>query len=144
MALTESDRRGWRDFSLSVIVVARRHRLILAVLLLAVALLFVWLFQYGPWRVSCTDAVIADRDRHIEVLIEVRDRHRDELMAVPGVNGLGVGIVYEDGQRSDKLGVVVYIDTQIPSDQRHPSDVIPARLEGCIVSIRASDVQPAN
>ena len=43
-------------------------------------------------------------DRQLmDTLVQMKDRHRDRLMAIPGVNGLGVGFVFKDGERTDEL-----------------------------------------
>ena len=57
-------------------------------------------------------------DRQLmDTLVQMKDRHRDRLMAIPGVNGLGVGFVFKDGERTDELGIVVYVDEKLAQDQ---------------------------
>jgi len=86
---------------------------------------------------SCTKDVITIDDRdHIEILKVVKARHRDMLFAIPGVIGLGVGVVFEDGERTNEVAILVYTNKELPADQVDPMGLIPTRLEGCKVSVR--------
>ena len=66
------------------------------------------------------------------------------LFAIPGVIGVGVGFVFEDGERTDEVAILVYTDKELPPDQVDPMGVIPTELEGCKVSVRESNLQPAS
>ena len=92
----------------------------------------------GP-RISCSEEIAADRDLHIEVLRDVRRRHRDLLSAIPGIQGVGVGNVRPSG-----LGIKLIVDTAQLGEGVSLADVVPATLEGCIVDTRHGRIVPAS
>lgn len=94
---------------------------------------------------SCTKDVISADDRdHIEILTDVKARHRDMLFAIPGVIGVGVGFVFKDGERTEEVAILVYTNKELPPEQVDPMGVIPTELEGCKVSVREiGPLQPA-
>ena len=96
----------------------------------------------GP-RISCSEEIAADYHLHIEVLRDVKRRHRDWLLAIPGVNGLGVGVMYKHGESTDDLGIVVNVDSRLPVDKVDPENLIPDFIEGCVVSVKAIHFEPA-
>ena len=59
---------------------------------------------------------------------EILDNHQDELMAIPGVTGVGIG---------DNFGkpVIVVMVTALSSELR---DAIPSRLEGVDVQVEVT------
>ena len=88
----------------------------------------------GP-RISCTKQIEADRDLHIEVLMDMQTRHGGQLKAIPGLRGVGVGFIEENGELTDVLGIQVWVDpTQLPEGVGL-EDLFPRRLEGCVVGI---------
>ena len=88
---------------------------------------------------SCTkDVISADNLDQIEILKVVKARHSDRLWAIPGVIGLGVGAVYEDGERTKEVAILVYVNSELPPEQIDPIGVIPTELEGYKVSIKES------
>ena len=129
-----------------------RHKLIVAMLAVG-ALAFSLLVVFGPLgprvsfgplipRVSCNAWVRADRDRHIEVLKDVKQRHRDSLWAIPGVHGLGVGFVRREGRRTDEVGIVVVFDSVLPPEQIDPDNLLPTTIEGCMVNVQFDHLVP--
>ena len=93
-------------------------------------------------KISCTNRITSSQDPLYEVLRAVNRRHSDALMAIPGVNGTGVGSVYKDGEYAGEIGIIVFIDQEIPPGQADPRDVVPSKIEGCTVSIRVSEAAP--
>ena len=47
-----------------------------------------------------------DPEKYIDILGEVKGRHRDRILAIPGVIGIGVGSVYKDSERTGEIGFV--------------------------------------
>ena len=93
--------------------------------------------EWGEGTISCTEEVVADRDRHVEVLFEVRERHElGSLLAVEGVWGLGVGRVRKDGKNTGELGIIVHAYRQAAPNGADPWDAIPSMIEGCIVNLQ--------
>ena len=90
-------------------------------------------------RISCTDEVKADPKRHTEVLIEVKNRYRDLLSAIPNVNGLGVGVVYRDGERTDEFGIIVHFPAALLPSENELRVLVPSAIEGCTVSVQTAE-----
>lgn len=59
-------------------------------------------------------------NKNASSISEVKDRHTQELMAIPGVVGVGIGGTAKD------MRIVVYLENASPSLQER----IPAELEG--------------
>lgn len=78
----------------------------------------------------------------MQLLTEVKERHADSLLAVPGVTGVGVGVIREDGMLTDELGIVVYVDPKFLQERSDFRDLIPSSIEGCRIDVRASLPQP--
>jgi hypothetical protein len=97
---------------------------------------------WGGDKVSCTEEVVADRDRHIEVLREVIDAYYTSFRALPGLVGLGAAPIYANGENTGKVGIEVMIDSELPPEQ-FESLMIPSEIEGCKVFIRRGHPVPA-
>lgn len=93
---------------------------------------------------SCTSEVVADSDRHTEVLIEVQNRRQNALLSIPGVTSMGVGFIYKSGTRTNELGITIFITQMLRPDQANPRNFIPATIEGCTVSVRVGDFRPVS
>ena len=104
--------------------------------------------QSGPlvWgdKISCTEEVKRNRDRHVEALTEVRARHHAALMAIPGVYGAGIGYIYAEGKRTSEIGITVKLSKILPPGATDPKSLVPSAIEGCTVSARVSDAEPRN
>jgi hypothetical protein len=86
-------------------------------------------------RVSCTVGVRPT----IEVLKEVKDRYRDRIFGIEGVNGLGVGQILENGERShDKRGILVVVDLAQSQFIESALERLPETIEGCTVSVEVA------
>ena len=95
----------------------------------------------GP-RLSCSEEIATHRDIHLEVLSDVKRRHEEFFLAIPGLSTVGVGFVREDGERTGELGIVVFVDaTQLPEGVE-PQDLVPTSLEGCVVNTREGRFVP--
>ena len=90
---------------------------------------FGWSPDWGGDRVSCTEEVMGDRQRHSDVLKEVRRRYRDVLYSITGVLGSGIGDVDEDGIR-------VHFDIEVDAEPPTFRRLIPMLIEGCKVSVK--------
>ena len=101
--------------------------------------------EWGEGTISCTEEVVADRERHIEVLIEVKTRHQIELSKIPGVVGIGAGWAHEDGKRNrDVLTINVGVSPDTLDDEADPWDLVPSTIEGCKVSVYWSRTEPVS
>ena len=99
--------------------------------------------QWGEGTISCTEEVVADRERHIEVLIEVKTRHQIELSKIPGVVGIGAGWAIEDGKSNrDVLAIRVGLSPEAFEAEIDSRGLIPMTIEGCKVSVYLTDTEP--
>jgi hypothetical protein len=82
----------------------------------------------GPFssgRNSCTESVIADREMHIEALLDVFSRYESKLKAIPGVHGVEIGDERINFVAIDHLVIIVVVD------EADVDDRIPQTIEGC-------------
>jgi hypothetical protein len=72
---------------------------------------------------------------------EVKARHEADLMARPGVVGVGVGLRQRGGQITEELAIVVMVRRKrSPADLPAP-DLLPADIEGVPVDVQeAGDI----
>jgi hypothetical protein len=75
--------------------------------------------------------------RRLRELNAIRDRHRAEVMALPGVVGLGVGASSRD---PSKLVITVHVHTATPELR----EAIAARLENAPLEIREAGESKAD
>jgi hypothetical protein len=90
-------------------------------------------------RVSCTREVVADRERHLEVLNDIVERYESAIYAIEGVNGIGAGPVRISGEKTGDHGIIVLVPSQFPRELPDPRDAIPTTIEGCIVNVQIAD-----
>ena len=86
-------------------------------------------------QISCTAEVVADRDQHFNVLRNVRETYRLQIHEIPGVDGSGIGAVYESGEKTDAIGIVIHFDDAVYAASPSSLTLIPMFIEGCRVSV---------
>jgi hypothetical protein len=72
----------------------------------------------------------------IERATEVKRRYQAELLSKANVVGAGIGFEYKEGQKTDRVAVVVMVRRKLPLAQLAPQDVIPEELEGVPVDVQ--------
>ena len=72
-------------------------------------------------------------------LLEVKAKYADELWSIPGVFGIGVGLVRRGGQRTKDRAIIVHVDIDRPPDQEDVIERIPKVLDGCPVQVREEE-----
>lgn len=72
----------------------------------------------------------------IEQAKEVKAKYQEQLLALPNVVGVGVGLKEVRGDFTDQIAVIVNVSKKIPSVDLPPDAVVPPELEGV-----ATDVQ---
>ncbi|MBM3945097.1 MAG: hypothetical protein FJ317_06365 [SAR202 cluster bacterium] len=100
------------------------------------------LSQFASDRISCTPEEMADTRRHQEVLLEVRDRYRNELVGLPHAIGAGVGLLADkNGELTKEIGIVVgYRKEDVERlGTAATIDRLPKTLEGCKVGWYVTD-----
>ena len=98
---------------------------------------------WGGDKISFTQGVVADRHRHQQVLHDVTNKYEDSLKEIQGVVGAGMGFVRKDGQNTNALEIIVFVE---PKDD-HTFSMIPSRIENCIVTVETietiTEAEPA-
>jgi len=66
----------------------------------------------------------------------VQAKYTDELMRKKNVVGVAVGMVQEDNQPSNEVGLVVLVNKKEPWEQLAPEDRVPRQLDGVRVDVQ--------
>ena len=62
----------------------------------------------------------------------IRREHEDDLMALPNVVAVGVGL------RGEQVAIVVSVTHKVPLDELEPAERIPSELDGVPVAVQAT------
>ena len=92
-------------------------------------------------RIRCTPEVVADRDWHIDVLIEVWHAYKDDLKVNTGVIGAGVGNTREADGREGVPAIIVVVHAVLEPGEVDPRTLLPTVLQGCEVAVTQSDIE---
>jgi len=65
-----------------------------------------------------------------DVLKLVANRHRDRLMQMANVTGVGVGYKKVKGVRTNIPAIIVFVSKKLPVSQLAPKDIVPPTLDG--------------
>jgi hypothetical protein len=68
-------------------------------------------------------------------LSEVKARHLDDLLGLPNVVGVGVGLRQQAGAQTGELAIMVMVQRKIPRRQLAERDIIPSQIEGVPVDV---------
>lgn len=66
----------------------------------------------------------------------VKARYESDLLARPGVVGVGVGLRQRGGAYTDEVCIVVMVHSKRPSSELPPEELLPATLEGVPVDVQ--------
>jgi hypothetical protein len=78
----------------------------------------------------------ADMQAAIEKVRAVKNAHEAELMSMPNVVGVGIGLRHEGRVRTNEVALVVMVTQKLPPSSLPPDDVIPAVIDGVPVDIQ--------
>ena len=85
---------------------------------------------------------MTDQDALVERAKQVKARHEVELMALPGVVGVGIGLRQRGAKLTDEVAIVVMAKGKRPDDKIKYSGRLPTELEGVPVDIQiVGDIQ---
>jgi hypothetical protein len=74
---------------------------------------------------------------------EVKARHEADLMARPGVVGVGVGLRQTGGAFSQEIAIVVLVRAKRPADDLAPGEMLPRALEGVPLDVQeVGEIRP--
>jgi hypothetical protein len=60
----------------------------------------------------------------------VKERIEDELLSIPGVTGVDINYKQTQGQKTDRLAIVVSVAEKKPKEVLKPEEVIPPEIDG--------------
>ncbi len=66
----------------------------------------------------------------------VRREHEDELLSLPNVVGLGIGLRKRRGRPTGELALVVIVSRKVPSAELAPEERIPSEIEGVLIDVQ--------
>lgn len=69
-------------------------------------------------------------------LVEVQERHQEELLARANVNGVAVGNKFTGGQDTGTPAVTVLVDHKVPVEELREEDLVPEELDGTPVDVQ--------
>lgn len=72
----------------------------------------------------------------MERITEIQERYTEQLMSLPHVMGVGVGVRKQHGLYTGEVCLVVMVDQKIPSAELEPEAVIPRQIEGIPVDVQ--------
>jgi hypothetical protein len=78
---------------------------------------------------------IMDSQDRIQRAMDVKHRHEEELMAQPGVIGVGVGFRDQGGAQSTEVAIVVLVEKKRPASELALDQLLPRELEGVPVDV---------
>jgi hypothetical protein len=67
---------------------------------------------------------------------EIQARYGAQLMSLPHVVGIGVGMATVHGQPSSEPALVVMVDSKVPDSELMPEQRIPHNLDGVRVDVQ--------
>lgn len=66
---------------------------------------------------------------------DIKRRHRDRLMALPNVVGLGVGRKQSKGKMLDTIAIKVFVSRKVAADELAEHERVPASIEGVATDV---------
>ena len=79
-------------------------------------------------------------NRQVQRASEVQEKYADVLMSLPHVVGIGVGFTMRNGTRTSEVGLIVMVDTKLPTAQLSDDEMIPSELDGVRVDVQETGV----
>jgi hypothetical protein len=66
----------------------------------------------------------------------IKKAYQDELMSKANVVGVGIGIRWKGGLRTDEMALVVMVERKVSKSQLVTKDQIPAKIEGVPLDVQ--------
>lgn len=76
------------------------------------------------------------RQSALERAQAVKAAHEAELLAMPNVVGVGIGLQHKEGRRTDEIGLVVMVDHKLPDALLRPEERLPEEIDGVPVDVK--------
>lgn len=86
---------------------------------------------------------MSDQEAQIKQAQAVRARHEAELLARPGVVGVGVGLRQRGGALTEEVAIIVMVKSKRALADLPPGEALPAEIEGVPVDVQeAGEIKP--
>ena len=72
----------------------------------------------------------------MERTVAAKEAHENELMALPNVVSVGVGMRSVGGEYTNEIAIIVSVSEKYPSGELDAADVIPSEIEGIPVDVQ--------
>lgn len=66
----------------------------------------------------------------------VKEQYGDQLMALPNVVGLGIGLRHVGGEPTGEVALVVLVSRKLPTVQIEDGGILPHEIEGVPVDVQ--------
>ncbi len=73
-------------------------------------------------------------------LRSIKNAALGNLLAIPGVHAVGIGLKIVAGQRTDEPAIMVFVEKKRPVSELRPSEIIPAEIDGFKTDVYESDI----
>ena len=77
-------------------------------------------------------------------IIEVKAKHKMKLLKMQNVVGMGYGLKYKSGKRTDRDCIVVFVRKKVDLSELRSRDVIPEDLDGVAVDVKEIGILTAH
>ena len=75
---------------------------------------------------------------------QVKEKSEAQLMELPNVVGVGVGLREEGGEYTSEVVVVVFVSEKVPATQLKKDELIPAEIDGVRIDVQEIGVVGAH
>jgi len=67
---------------------------------------------------------------------QIKEAYGDQLMALPNVVGLGIGLRHVRGEPTGEVALVVLVSSKLPLVQLDENGILPHEIEGMLVDVQ--------
>ena len=100
--------------------------------------------------IGCTDGLgsamqrsaVEDGDLFTQ-LVDLQRRHVDSLLEHPDVTGVDVNYKTVEGERTDQLSLVIWVEDKLPEEELPEERKLPKHIEGFQTNIIEEDIPVA-
>jgi len=93
--------------------------------------------------VSEDDIVQTNLEANIEKAQAVKQAHEAELLNMPNVVGIGVGLRMRGGKTTDEVGLIVLVRCKVSASKLDPKDIIPNQIKSVPVDVQeVGEIRP--
>ena len=77
-----------------------------------------------------------NNDQRMKEITQVQSKYIDELMLIPHVVGVGIGMRQRNGDYTDEMCLVVMVDKKLPIAQLDTASILPTELDGVGIDVQ--------